>query len=92
MSLGWWLFGICIASGVIFEFKGLALPLLAAPGWWIYQGISGAFVNRSANGDNLSAEVLLAAIVWLVIGIVGVMLGLGLRIIARWIGGLASGA
>jgi hypothetical protein len=74
---------VCIASGAIFGVKALAFPLLAAPGWWIVRDLSGAFVNHSGNGDNFGAEAMLVSMSAFTFGVVGVMIGVGLRRLVR---------
>ena len=78
---GWAIFSTCIASGLLLGVKGFALPALGVPGWWIYRDSTGAFVNHSG-GDNLAALASASAALWLIIGLGGVMIGLGLRTLA----------
>jgi hypothetical protein len=83
LSLGWWLSIACVAAGLSLGAKGLFLPLIGVPALWIEQDSTGAFLNHSGNGDNVAAIAMFGAIVLLVVCVVGVMLGAGLRLLTR---------
>jgi len=58
---------------------GAPLPLLVVVGVYIVRGSEGCFVNHSGNGGNFAAEARLGAMIFCVIGLLGVVVGVVLR-------------
>lgn len=79
MALGWAVFGVGIASGVVLRSRGFAIPVVYEVAVWVAKNLSGDFVNHSGNGDNFAAEATLAGTIGVLVGLLGVLVGLGLR-------------
>jgi hypothetical protein len=80
MNTGWLMFFGGIGAGLAFKKWAAALAFAIASGWWIIRDAEGRFVNHSGNGENFGAEALLTATGFCVIGWLGVLVGIILRL------------
>lgn len=83
MAVGWVVFGVGLASGLAFRWRGLAVPFVYEVAVWVGKDLSGDLVNHSGNGDNLAAEAALAGTLGFLLGVIGVLAGNGLSLLLR---------
>jgi hypothetical protein len=80
MSVAWVIFISGVAAGLTLKMWAAPLPVLPASGLWLVGDTTGRFVNHSGNGDNLGAEALYGATIFCVVGWLGVLVGITLRL------------
>jgi hypothetical protein len=68
-----------IAAGFWLRYLGVLLPLLYEGAFWLVQDANGDFVNHSGNGDNPGGLAFGVAQLWFLFGVVGVLVGIGMR-------------
>ena len=57
------------------------MPLIYEVGVWLGKDLAGDFVNRSGSGDNLAGEAVAGGAIGLLVGLLGVVIGIALRLL-----------
>jgi hypothetical protein len=81
MPLGWSIFAVGLASGLLLRFRGMAVPVVVELALWIIRDITGHYTGTP--GENVAAQAALAGILGALVGVAGAAIGATLRIVAR---------
>lgn len=81
MPLGWSIFTVGLASGLLLRFRGIAVPVVIELALWAIRDITGHY--SGSPGENVAAQAALAGMLGALVGIAGAATGATLRIVAK---------
>lgn len=81
MPLGWSIFVVGLASGLLMRFRGVAIPVVIELALLAIRDATGHYTGSP--GENVAAQAILTGILGALVGTVGAVVGATLRTLVK---------